>query len=66
MVQVLPQPLKHPKSGIYYFRKVVPEAHRPALGRREFCISLSTKNFAEAKRLYLDKAAEVDAARFGL
>ena len=47
---VVAETAQHPKSGIYYFRKIVREALRPALGRREFRIGLSTKNFAEAKR----------------
>lgn len=57
----MPQPFKHPKSGVYYYRKVVPEALRAALGKTEFRISLGTKDIREAKRLYPATAAEVDA-----
>ena len=62
MVQYMPQPLKHPKTGGYYYRKVVPAHLRKALGRTEFRISLGTKDLREAKRRYPEKAAEVEAA----
>jgi hypothetical protein len=32
------------RNGIYYFRKVIPEKLRPLLGRREFLISLKTRD----------------------
>jgi integrase len=55
------QPFKHPKSGVYYYRRVVPGHLRQALGKTEFRISLGTKDLREAKRLYPEKAAEVEA-----
>jgi hypothetical protein len=61
VVQHMPQPFKHPKSGVYYYRRVVPQSLRAALGKTEFRISLGTKDLREAKRLYLDKAAHVEA-----
>lgn len=61
MVQLMPQPFKHPKTGVFYYRKVVPQPLRKTLGRTEFRISLGTKDPRQAKRLYLEKAAEVEA-----
>jgi integrase len=57
----MPQPVRHPKTGVYYYRKVVPQRLRDALGRTEFRTSLGTKDCREAKRRYPEKAAEVDA-----
>src|ERR1700746_2014754 len=57
----MPQPWQHPKSGVYYFRKVVPAPLRAALGRTEFRISLGTKSLRDAKLRYPEVAADVDA-----
>src|SRR5438067_9668729 len=57
----MPQPWKHSKTHVYYYRKVVPPHLREALGRTEFRISLGTKDLREAKRRYVEKVAEVDA-----
>ena len=57
----MPQPFKHPKTGAYYFRKVVPAHLRKALGRTEFRENLGTKDLREAKRVYPEVAARVDA-----
>jgi hypothetical protein len=59
--QYMPQPFKHPKTGVFYYRRVVPHSLRAALGRTEFRLSLGTKDLREAKRRYPEKAAEVDA-----
>lgn len=48
---LMPQPWKHPQSGMYYLRLRVPDALRPILGR-EYKRSLKTKNPAEAKARY--------------
>ncbi len=61
VVQLMPQPWKHPKSAVYYFRKVVPGPLRVALGRTEYRISLGTKDLPEAKRRYPAVATKVDA-----
>ncbi|WP_157222783.1 DUF6538 domain-containing protein [Pseudomonas sp. GM67] len=42
------QPFKHPQSGVYYFRRRVPDDLRPALGR-EYKRSLKTRDASEAK-----------------
>jgi integrase len=61
VVQCMPQPFKHPKTHIYYYRKVVPERLRSKLGRTEIKVSLGTKDLREAKRRHAEKAAEVEA-----
>lgn len=43
-MQIMPQPFKHPKTHVYYFRKVVPPLLRSALGKGETRISLRTKD----------------------
>ena len=60
MRQLMPQPWKHPKTGVYYFRKVVPEQLRPIVGKREIKVSLSTKSLREAKLRYPKAAAQAD------
>ena len=60
MRQLMPQPWKHPKTGVYYFRKVVPERLRRVVGRREIKLSLRTKDLREAKLRYPEAAARVD------
>jgi integrase len=60
MRQLMPQPWKHPKTGVYYFRKVVPERLRGAVGRREIKLSLRTKVLREAKLRYPEAAARAD------
>jgi len=40
---------RHPKTGVYWFRRAVPPALRLVLGRREITESLRTKNPSEAK-----------------
>lgn len=53
---------KHPKSGVYYFRKAIPKKLRPAFGgRHEFLESLHTKDLAEANRKLPAVAAEFEA-----
>jgi hypothetical protein len=41
---------KHPKTGVYYFRRAVPPELRQAVGKSEWKRSLKTKDVAEAKR----------------
>jgi hypothetical protein len=43
------RPTKHPKSGVYRVRKVVPKPLRPIIGTAERIISLGTKDPAEAR-----------------
>ena len=44
MVLSMTQPFKHPKTGIYDYRKVVPELLRAVIGKREEKRSLKTKD----------------------
>ncbi|MPZ29987.1 MAG: tyrosine-type recombinase/integrase [Rhodospirillales bacterium] len=66
------RPWKHPKTGVYYFRRVIPEGLRPfvpegdtaaperRLAKHEYKRSLHTKDAPTAKRLYADAAAICD------
>ena len=49
-----------PRTGIYQFRKVVPEPFRPVFGKREFKKSLKTRSLAEARTLMIAPAAEYE------
>lgn len=42
---------KHPKTGVYYFRKRIPKELVSVIGKREFKKSLNTKNRKEAEKL---------------
>jgi hypothetical protein len=46
-----------PRTGIYYFRKVIPQELRPAFGKREYKVSLGTRDPVAAKSLMPDHAA---------
>ena len=61
VVRVMPHLFKHPKSGMFYFRRVVPPDLRERLGQREIRISLHTKDRSEAKRLLPETEVAVDA-----
>jgi hypothetical protein len=45
------QPIKRQESGVFYFRRRVPEALQPFLGR-EYKRTLNTRDPVEAKRLH--------------
>ena len=51
MALAITRPWKHPKSGIYWLRKRVPDDLLAAVGKREEKFSLNTRDPAEAKRL---------------
>jgi integrase len=53
-------PWKHPKTGMYWFRRRVPDRLRPHVGRTIVQQSLRTKNIDEAKRRFLQVAAQID------
>ncbi|MCL6264382.1 DUF6538 domain-containing protein [Craterilacuibacter sp. RT1T] len=48
------------RSGVYYFRRKIPLALQPTIGRKEVCFSLGTKDPKEAERLAREKAVEID------
>jgi hypothetical protein len=51
MPLAMTRPYPHPKTGVYWLRKVVPAALRAAVGKRELVQSLGTKSPREAKAL---------------
>jgi hypothetical protein len=60
MILPMTRPSKHPKSGIYWFRKRVPDDLRNLIAKREEHFSLGTRDPSEAKRLHALKLAEVE------
>jgi integrase len=54
------RPWKHPKTGVYWLRRGVPEDLRALVGKREEKRSLGTKDPVEAKRLHAIALAELD------
>jgi integrase len=61
MVLQMARPSRHPKTGIYLFRKRVPDALRGIIGKTEEKISLGTRDPAEARILHSQVATEVEA-----
>jgi hypothetical protein len=61
VVRVMPHLLKHPKTSVFYYRRVVPLNLRPALGRTEIRVSLGTKDRREAMRRLPEKAVAVES-----
>ncbi|POR45065.1 DUF6538 domain-containing protein [Bosea psychrotolerans] len=61
MVLSMARPFKHPKTGVYWFRKAVPKDLREALGKTEFIQSLRTKDVAEARKAHAELAAVIEA-----
>src|SRR5262249_9166316 len=49
MALAMTRPFKHPKTGTYWVRKVVPEGLRTIVGRRELKATLGTKDPRDAK-----------------
>src|ERR1051325_3716691 len=52
------RPWNHPKTGIYWLRKRVPQDLRPVLGKREEKRSLQTRDASEAKRRHMQVLTE--------
>jgi hypothetical protein len=69
MALAMARPSKHPKTGVYRFRKAVPDDLRALVGKTEVIRSLGTKDPREASRKFHAVAAEVaaewDALRTG-
>src|SRR4051794_35559395 len=55
------RPQKHRKTGVYQFRKRVPDRLRELVGKREEVRSLGTKDPDEARARWIKIAAEVEA-----
>ena len=60
MVLAMSRPWKHPKTGIYWLRKGVPDDLRAAVGKREEKFSLKTRDPVEAKRLHAQALIEIE------
>lgn len=60
MVLSMARPFKHPKTGVYWFRRAVPKDLREVLGKREEVRTLRTKDPTEARTLHAIIAAEVE------
>jgi integrase len=54
-------PWKHPKTGIYYLYRQIPDRLRPEMGRRFHKESLGTRDPAEAARLFPAANARLQA-----
>ncbi|NMJ43502.1 hypothetical protein GWK16_19810 [Roseomonas sp. JC162] len=65
MVLSMARPTKHPKSGVYRARKVVPEDLRAVIGKRELIASLRTKDPSEAKARHSAAMAALEARLAG-
>ena len=61
MALSMSRPWKHPKTGIYWLRKVVPDELRATVGKRELKFSLKTKDAAEAKQRHAAELAKIEA-----
>jgi tRNA(Glu) U13 pseudouridine synthase TruD len=60
MPLAMSRPSKHPKSGVYWLRKGVPEDLRKLVGKREEKRSLRTRDPVEAKRRHAEALAEIE------
>jgi Domain of unknown function (DUF6538) len=60
MPLAMSRPWKHPKTGIYQLRKVVPEDLRKLVGKREEKVSLQTRDPVEAKLRHAEALAEIE------
>jgi integrase len=60
MPLAMSRPSKHPKSGVYWLRKGVPEDLRALVGKREEKRSLRTRDPVEAKRRHAEALAEIE------
>lgn len=61
MALAMARPWKHPRCGVYWLRKRVPDVFREILGKREEKLSLRTRDIAESKVRHVEALAELDA-----
>ncbi|QRM36046.1 DUF6538 domain-containing protein [Microvirga sp. VF16] len=54
------RPQKHPRTGVYWYRRRVPDRLRAAVGKTEEVRSLHTKDPAVARERFAAVAAEID------
>ncbi|PKM24428.1 MAG: hypothetical protein CVV09_16025 [Gammaproteobacteria bacterium HGW-Gammaproteobacteria-13] len=57
---VMAQPWKHPVSGVFYFRREVPEDIRGLIGKREWKLSLKTKELVQARPRFAHESAKCE------
>jgi hypothetical protein len=55
------RPYRHPKTGIYWFRKVVPDDIRALVGKTEEKFTLGTRDSAEARLKHAEALAKIEA-----
>lgn len=60
MALTMARPWKHPKTGIYWLRRGVPEELRPLVGKREEKRSLGTRDPDEARRRHAEALADLE------
>jgi Domain of unknown function (DUF6538) len=61
MTLPMTRPWKHPKTGLYWLRKRVPDGLQKLVGKREEKFSLRTRNPEEAKRLHAQALLDLEA-----
>ncbi len=61
MALSMSRPWKHPKTGVYWLRKRVPDALQPLVGKQEVKRSLKTQDPTEAKQRHLQALSELEA-----
>jgi integrase len=59
VVLQMSRPWRHPRTGMYWFRKAIPADLRQILQKREEKFSLRTKSPGEAQALHAKRAAEI-------
>jgi hypothetical protein len=60
MTLAMARPWKHPKSGVWWLRKRVPDDLLKHVGKREEKRSLQTRDPVEAKRRHAEALAEIE------
>lgn len=60
MVLTMARPWRHPKTGIFWFRRAVPPRLRSQIGKREEKRSLGTRDPILARHRHMEVAAEVN------
>ena len=60
MVLSMARPWKHPKTGVYWLRRRVPDDLRALVGKVEEKRSLRTKDPAEARTRHAEAIAELE------
>jgi hypothetical protein len=66
MVHALGTPKRHPESGIYLFRKRVPERLKASVGKSEIKFSLQTRDPAIARIRNLEETVRLERAWSGI